>query len=188
MASVVADHFARTLLRQSYEDLAEIERGLIDRIVDLAPLDPVPTPKVSWFDVLADFVARASRSWWFLAAFVAIIAAWIWINSAAMRPLGLAFDPYPYTGLRFGLSLLASVQGVLILMSSHHNADAQKLAAEYDAAVNLHAKLEIMRIHERLDTVQDMLQRADLKPADGVGPRLLLGANDAGRDLAGTAA
>jgi hypothetical protein len=75
--SVVADHVSRTLLRQGYADLGQVEHGLNGRLVAFAPHSAAPAPKTSLLDRVADGVAEATHSWWFVAGFALVVVAWV---------------------------------------------------------------------------------------------------------------
>lgn len=100
---------------------------------------------------LADQVASFGGSWTFLIVFAVLIAAWVGLNTAM---LGQAFDPYPYILLNLFLSLLASIQAPVILMSQNRQAAKDRLAAAHDYEVNLKAEIEIMALHEKLDEIR----------------------------------
>jgi uncharacterized membrane protein len=150
----VADHISRTLLHQGYAELGEAERDLIDRIVTLAPHTAAPAPKLSPLDRVADYVTEATRSWWFVGGLAMVVVVWMLANSSWTGAPDLAFDPYPYNLLSFALSMIASVQGPIILISQHHRAAVDRVAAEYDTAVAVHSKMEILRLHKRLDRIE----------------------------------
>lgn len=154
MTTVVADHVSRTLLHQGYAELGEAERGLIDRIVAFAPHTAAPAAKPSLLDRIADRVAEGTRSWWFVAGFALVVAAWVLANSTLTGSHGLAFDPYPYDMLRFALTMVTTVQGPMILISQQRRATVDRAAAEYDAAVAVHTKLEILRLHKCVDGIE----------------------------------
>ncbi|HLZ74781.1 DUF1003 domain-containing protein [Phenylobacterium sp.] len=162
MANAISDHISRTLLRSDYAGLSSAERDLIDRIVELAPQPPPDLGRVSRLDDLADRIALAIKSWWFVAGIVLLMTAWFLLNSPLMARFGLAFDPYPFTFLKLMLSILAVVQGPIILISQHHTDASKRAAKSYDSAVALHAKLEILRLHERFDGFEAAL--AGLRP------------------------
>jgi uncharacterized membrane protein len=67
---------------------------------------------------------------------------------------GRAFDPYPYILLNLFLSMLAAIQAPIILMSQNRQSDKDRLGAEHDYEVNLKAELEIMLLHEKLDSLR----------------------------------
>jgi uncharacterized membrane protein len=100
---------------------------------------------------LADQVASFGGSWTFLIIFGALILAWVGLNTAM---LAQAFDPYPYILLNLFLSLLASIQAPVILMSQNRQAAKDRLAAAHDYEVNLKAEIEIMALHEKLDEIR----------------------------------
>jgi uncharacterized membrane protein len=100
---------------------------------------------------LADKVASFGGSWTFLIIFGVLIVAWVGLNAAM---LAQAFDPYPYILLNLFLSLLASIQAPVILMSQNRQAAKDRLAAAHDYEVNLKAEIEIMALHEKLDEIR----------------------------------
>ena len=163
MANAISDHISRTLLRKDYAGLDRLEQDLIDRIVELAPQPPPVPDKPSWPDELADRIALAIRSWWFVAGIVLLMTSWFLLNSPLMVRSGLALDPYPYTFLKLMLSILAVVQGPIILISQHHTDAAKRAAKSYDSAIAMHAKLEILRLHERFDGLEAAL--SDRRPS-----------------------
>ena len=100
---------------------------------------------------LADGVASFGGSWTFLIIFGGLIMAWVGLNTALLVQ---AFDPYPYILLNLFLSLLASIQAPVILMSQNRQAAKDRLAAAHDYEVNLKAEIEIMALHEKLDEIR----------------------------------
>lgn len=144
MTATASDDIARMLLHQDYAELAEAEQRLIDRIAVLAPPAAAPVMQPPLLDRAADGVANATRSWWFVAGFALVVAGWFITNAVSARLFGQGFDPYPYDMLKLVLTMVASVQGPIILISQQH-------AAAKDRAAAAHTKLEILRLHERLD-------------------------------------
>lgn len=104
---------------------------------------------------LADKVASFGGSWSFIMSFAAVLVAWVVLNSLVLARSNQAFDPYPYILLNLFLSMLASVQAPLILMSQNRQAQKDRLTAQHDYEVNLKAELEIMALHEKLDLLRE---------------------------------
>jgi uncharacterized membrane protein len=67
---------------------------------------------------------------------------------------GYRFDGYPYILLNLFLSMLASIQAPIILMSQNRHAEKDRIDAGHDYEVNLKAELEIMLLHEKLDALR----------------------------------
>ncbi len=102
----------------------------------------------------ADAVARFGGSWAFIMAFTVVLASWVVLNSYILVNYGKAFDPYPYILLNLFLSMLASIQAPIILMSQNRQAEKDRINAEHDYEVNLKAELEIMLLHEKIDALR----------------------------------
>lgn len=104
----------------------------------------------------ADAVARFGGSWTFIGLFAAVMLAWVVLNSLILARHGKGFDPYPYILLNLFLSMLASIQAPIILMSQNRHAEKDRLDAEHDYEVNLKAELEIMLLHEKIDLLREV--------------------------------
>ncbi len=100
-------------------------------------------------DRIADKVAVFGGSWNFITLAVAVLAAWIVLNSVAL--LSQPFDPYPYILLNLGLSMLAALQAPIIMMSQNRQESRDRMRAENDYQVNLKAEMEIRGLGEKVD-------------------------------------
>jgi uncharacterized membrane protein len=103
----------------------------------------------------ADAVAKFGGSWTFITLFGVVLVAWVILNSVILSRYSRAFDPYPYILLNLFLSMLASIQAPIILMSQNRQAEKDRVNAEHDYEVNLKAELEIMLLHEKVDLLRE---------------------------------
>jgi hypothetical protein len=80
----------------------------------------------------ADVMRNAFGSWAFVGAFLLFMAVWMVFNTVVLKHLGLkGFDPYPYILLNLALSMMAGLQGALILIAAKR---ADRVAAEQATA------------------------------------------------------
>jgi uncharacterized membrane protein len=111
---------------------------------------PPPTPG----QAAADAVAAFGGSWTFIGLFALTLIGWVALNSFVLvRHGATAFDPYPYILLNLFLSMLASIQAPVILMSQNRQGEKDRINAQHDYEVNLKAELEIMALHEKIDAL-----------------------------------
>lgn len=103
----------------------------------------------------ADAVAAFGGSWIFIGLFGLTMLVWVGLNSFVLLRHGEAFDPYPYILLNLVLSMLAAIQAPIILMSQNRQAEKDRQTAQHDYEVNLKAELEIMLLHEKLDSLRE---------------------------------
>ena len=103
----------------------------------------------------ADAVAKFGGSWTFIILFGVVLFCWVVLNSFILANYNKAFDPYPYILLNLFLSMLASIQAPIILMSQNRQSELDRLNAEHDYEVNLKAELEIMLLHEKVDLLRE---------------------------------
>jgi uncharacterized membrane protein len=156
------------LLACAYDDLTPIQKSVIDLIVTEAPSGVAPELQGddrTFWERLADNVAKVGGSWSFIFAFALWLALWIGWNLVT-KGGKLAFDPYPFIFLNLMLSMLAAIQAPVIMMSQNRAAARDRESAEHDYVVNLRAELEIMHLHDKLDAMRDdqmmkMLQRQE---------------------------
>lgn len=101
---------------------------------------------------MADRIASFGGSWLFISLFGITLAGWVFLNSELLDKS--AFDPYPYIFLNLMLSMLAAIQAPIILMSQNRQSIKDRQMAAYDYEVNLKAEVEIMALHEKMDTLR----------------------------------
>jgi uncharacterized membrane protein len=146
---------AQRLLESDYEDIPTHERKIIERVarrVAVSRNTNLEHDKALTFgERLADRVASFGGSWTFMMMFAAVLVFWVVLNSLM---LSRAFDPYPYILLNLFLSMLASIQAPIIMMSQNRQSAKDRLDAAHDYEVNLKAEIEIMALHEKLDEIR----------------------------------
>ena len=156
---MTCDEASRKLLGRPADEISELERAVIERIVargaisrDLSAADD----DMTFGQRLADQVAAVGGSWGFIIGFGVVLVVWVALNSWALVVAGLKpFDPYPFIFLNLMLSMLAALQAPVIMMSQNRQAIKDREAARHDYEVNLKAELEIMALHEKLDALRD---------------------------------
>lgn len=158
MNNHVAD-VANKLLRVRFETLPEREQRVIRHIVERIHISRNTNrefgEQLTFGQRLADRVASFGGSWTFMLLFCGILAVWVVLNSWILVKRGEAFDPYPYILLNLFLSMIAALQAPIIMMSQNRQAAKDRLDAAHDYEVNLKAELEILGLHEKLDTLRE---------------------------------
>jgi uncharacterized membrane protein len=157
MAEEAHQELSKQLLGCTYEQLNPVQRSVIDLIASEAPSNVHPAlnhDERSFGDRLADQVAAVGGSWGFIIVFGLILAVWMGWNELT-KGGHLAFDPYPFIFLNLVLSMLAAIQAPVIMMSQNRAAARDREAAGHDYTVNLRAELEIMHLHDKIDTMRE---------------------------------
>jgi uncharacterized membrane protein len=152
------NQFAERLLGASFETLDESTKKVARHVSgrkhiarNIATEFDATTPGQR----AADAVAAFGGSWTFIFIFGAILLVWVVLNSFILAQHGKAFDPYPYILLNLFLSMLASIQAPVILMSQNRQSQKDRINAAHDYEVNLKAELEIMMLHEKVDLLRE---------------------------------
>jgi uncharacterized membrane protein len=168
------DDVARKLLGSTFESLDEsakrVARHIATRTHISRNLSAEQDESPSIGQRAADAVASFGGSWPFVGLFAGTMLVWVALNAFLVMTRGSTFDPYPYILLNLFLSMLAAIQAPVILMSQNRQSERDRSSAEHDYEVNLKAELEIMLLHEKLDTLREkqweellQLQKEQLK-------------------------
>jgi uncharacterized membrane protein len=106
---------------------------------------------------IADAVARFGGSWTFIIAFGVTLTVYTAINVGLRSS---AWDPYPFILLNLFLSMLASVQAPVIMMSQNRQDTKDRLRGELDFDVNRRAESEIQGVsrtlHQLTEKIEDL--------------------------------
>ena len=116
---------------------------------------------------IADSVARFGGSWTFIIWFGIVLIAYSGLN-VALR--GRAWDPYPFILLNLFLSMLASIQAPVIMMSQNRQDSKDRLRSELDFDVNRRAESEIQALSQKLNLLTDKIGDIDDLLRVGEGP------------------
>ena len=103
---------------------------------------------------IADGVAAFGGSWGFIVSFGFVLVMYAFVN---IRLDGRAWDPYPFILLNLFLSMLASVQAPVIMMSQNRQDKKDRLRSELDFDVNRRAHSEIQGLAHKLNLLSDRL-------------------------------
>lgn len=150
---------AARVLKKEWTEVTELEKRIIQKVaekrtVSRYPLD-VEADDRTFGQRLADKVAVFGGSWTFIIIFGCILLFWAAMNTFVLARYGDDFDPYPYILLNLFLSMLASIQAPIIMMSQNRQAAKDRLEATHDYEVNLKSELEIIRLHEKIDELRE---------------------------------
>jgi CRP/FNR family transcriptional regulator, cyclic AMP receptor protein len=107
---------------------------------------------------IADAVAAFGGSWTFILTFLGVLIVYsgvnVWLGNSA-------WDPYPFILLNLFLSMLASLQAPVIMMSQNRQDTKDRLRGELDFEVNRRAETEIQALARKMNLVVDKLDDLD---------------------------
>lgn len=145
--------------QKEWQDLTELEKRVLSSIVEKRRISRNPIKALdddrTFGERVADKVASFGGSWTFIISFGVVLLFWVFLNSFILAKAGGEFDPYPYILLNLFLSMLASIQAPVIMMSQNRQAIKDRLDAQHDYEVNLKAELEIANLHEKFDDLRE---------------------------------
>jgi len=150
---------ALDLFHKSIHELSAVEHNVLSRFIERRHVAHDPTEeylgRMTFGQRLADKVAAIGGSWGFIITFGAVMAAWVILNTFVLAKSGKEFDPYPYILLNLFLSMMASIQAPVIMMSQNRQSAKDRNDATHDYEVNLKAELEILELHRKLDALRE---------------------------------
>jgi uncharacterized membrane protein len=101
------------------------------------------TQKLTRGERAADRLRNGMGSWTFVGVFLAAMAVWAIANS-----VGLHWDPYPFILLNLFLSMLAGLQGAILLIAAKRQDAIAAALSQHDFDTNIAAKREIEELME----------------------------------------
>jgi len=149
----------KSLFLEKINNLTKREQEMIRRIVQRSHVTRNTNKEfdeqLTFGQRMADRVASFGGSWTFIMIFLSILLAWIILNTFILAKRNAAFDPYPYILLNLFLSMLASIQAPILMMSQNRLSAKDRLDAAHDYEVNLKAELEIASLHAKMDELRE---------------------------------
>ncbi|WP_430592903.1 DUF1003 domain-containing protein [Humidisolicoccus flavus] len=107
----------------------------------------------------ADRLRNLMGSWAFIAGFILFMVLWAIANATAV-----AWDPYPFILLNLFLSMLAGLQGAILLIAAKRQDAIASALSQHDYETNLAAKREIETLmalnREQLEMLRAMHDQA----------------------------
>jgi uncharacterized membrane protein len=124
-------------------------------------------------DRAADVLRNGMGSWRFVFGFLAAMALWALVNSVTR-----GWDPYPFILLNLFLSMLAGLQGAILLIAAKRQDAVAAALAQHDYETNIAAKEDVENLlalaaHQatELESLRsEMLRRLDTLGASGRPP------------------
>lgn len=120
-------------------------------------------------DRAADYLRNGMGSWPFVGGFILFMLLWAAANSLALAEHG--WDPYPYILLNLLLSMVAGLQGAILLIAAKRQDAIASAMAQHDYDTDKSAKAEIeqlTRINDQqlaiLRELQSLLTASNSKP------------------------
>ena len=114
-------------------------------------------------DRAADRLRNVMGSWFFVGGFVVFMIIWAIINS-----FKVAWDPYPFILLNLFLSMLAGLQGAILLIAAKRQDGIAAALSSHDYQTNRAAKKEIEELmainRAQLELLNDLCGRPQFAP------------------------
>lgn len=93
----------------------------------------------------ADVMRNSMGSWPFVGGFLLFMGVWAYLNSVAA---GAHWDPYPFILLNLFLSMLAGLQGAILLIAAKRQDAIAAALAQHDYDTDVAARADIQSMLE----------------------------------------
>jgi uncharacterized membrane protein len=117
----------------------------------------------------ADVMRNSMGSWRFVAGFIVFMLLWAALNSWILA--ARAWDPYPYILLNLFLSMLAGLQGAILLIAAKRQDAIAAAMAQHDYDTDVQAKKELERLttinREQLEILRELRSLAASQSSRG---------------------
>lgn len=133
-------------------------------------------PLSNWHTAHRDSLSRGQRaadglrngmgSWTFIGLFVAFMALWAIVNAS-----GIAWDPYPYILLNLFLSMIAGLQGAILLIAAKRQDAIAAALAQHDYDTNRAAKKELEDLTEICRRQLELIEELHVKLGSGAASK-----------------
>lgn len=151
------DKDIRKLLKGEKEQLKKLQdivtKSIEEETLVINQLSNPPEEVLTKGQSITDKVARFGGSWGFIIFFMILLVVWIVYNSIAIT--ADAFDPYPFILMNLILSCIAALQAPIIMMSQNRQEEKDRKRSENDYLINLKAELELRRLSQKVDILQE---------------------------------
>jgi uncharacterized membrane protein len=102
----------------------------------------------------ADKMRNTMGSWGFVFGFIGVMIVWAIANSVfflAGTHGKHGFDPYPYILLNLFLSMVAGLQGAILLIAAKRSDQISSQLAQHDYETDTNAVKRLEAVHDRLE-------------------------------------
>ncbi len=160
------NELAQDLLDSDFDELSEDNQRVIEHIAENESISENPntvyTDNLTFGQKLSDTVARIGGSWTFVILALIVLTVWITINTRYITESPV--DPYPFILLNLALSMLTAIQAPIIMMSQNRQAEKERIEANANYEVCLKMELEITRLHQRFEELENKLNGTNSTP------------------------
>jgi uncharacterized membrane protein len=104
----------------------------------------------SFGQIAADVMRNGMGSWLFVGSFITFMVLWAFFAH---------WDPFPFIFLNLLLSMLAGMQGAILLIASKRQDQLASAMAQHDYDTNLAAKKEIEDLTILVQDMKTLLER-----------------------------
>jgi uncharacterized membrane protein len=105
----------------------------------------------------ADRMRNSMGSWGFVGGFLCFMALWALVNTVTS-----GWDPYPFILLNLFLSMLAGLQGAILLIAAKRQDSIAAALAQHDYQTNVAAKEDIEVLlainHRQIEMITELRQ------------------------------
>jgi uncharacterized membrane protein len=140
-------------------ELGQRQRDMLQQMRSVKNVNQVADARLTFGQRFAIAFANRMGSWTFFIGQSVIYTLWIIINVVATA--FWQWDPYPFNLLSLVLTAVAGYAAPIIMMSQARQSEKDRVRAELDYQVNVKAHQEVMQLHQKVDRLCALLEKAE---------------------------
>ena len=147
--------YLKSILKENTKELEQEELEVFQKLYENSLISSNSKSEISeemtTLDKLSDILSSFFGSWTFIFSFISLLVFWILLNIYVLiiKPI----DPYPFIFLNLILSIIASLQGPIILMSQNQKDKKDSITNEIQYKVNLKSEIQTRILNEKVDNL-----------------------------------
>lgn len=155
MATHPLKGLAQRLLGMPIHALDAEEQHVLDTLQGRSPISrdaaDVAGERSACGKRLAGKIAAVGGSWGFILAFMVILGFWMLLNTGLLAHWNFVSHPNPVILLYLVLWMVAALQAPVIKVNQNRQSAKDRVAASLVYQVHLRAKLEVLRLYDKID-------------------------------------
>jgi uncharacterized membrane protein len=142
------------------------QRETVEKVRGIRNVNEAVAQQRTRWHLIAERVAMASASEWFVTLNVAFFGFWIIANLFMQRMNRIPFDAAPFSLLGFIITVEALFISLFVLITQSQQGQRDRIRADLDYQVNLKAHQEVMQLHQKIDRLEATVRAtgADISP------------------------
>jgi uncharacterized membrane protein len=146
------------------EEMGRRHRGMLEMLRGTKNANQEIDERLTLGQRVASVFSSAMGSWPFVIVQSVLFVLWIAVNILSKE--AQRWDPYPFALLGLVVTTLGWYAASIIIMAQKRQSEKDRIHADLEYQVNVKAHYEVMRLHQKLDSISRRLEKGQNAEAD----------------------